>query len=113
MLLLKNGAKFYALTWKDLQDILFMGEKKLQNVGERLTSFVSLSTHTYTDTQTCARTDVRTHTHTHPLTHTSHYAHFKDEETEGLPWWFNGEDSLLLMQGARVRSLVRELDPVW
>ena len=67
MLLLKNGAKFYALTWKDLQDILFMKKKTFQNVGESLTSFVSLSTHTYTDTQTCAQTDVRTHTHT-PVT---------------------------------------------
>ena len=70
MLLLKSGAKFYALTWKDLQDILLWGKKKLQNVGEHLTSFVSLSTHTYTDTQTCAQTDVRTHRHTHTHTHT-------------------------------------------
>ena len=28
-----------------------------------------------------------------------------------LPWWRRGEDSVLPMQGARVRSLVRELDP--
>ena len=39
-------------------------KKKLQNVGERQTSFVSLGTHTYTDTQTSAQTDVRTYTHT-------------------------------------------------
>ena len=29
----------------------------------------------------------------------------------GLPWWSSGWDSLLPVQGARVRSLVRELDP--
>ena len=29
----------------------------------------------------------------------------------GLPWWFSDWDSTLLMQGARVQSLVRELDP--
>ena len=29
----------------------------------------------------------------------------------GLPWWFSDWDSMLLMQGARVQSLVRELDP--
>ena len=28
-----------------------------------------------------------------------------------LPWWSSGKDSELLMQGARVWSLVRELDP--
>ena len=109
----KKWSKVLCIDMERSPRYIVYGGKKLQNVGERLTSFVSLSTHTYTDTQTCARTDVRTHTHTHPLTHTSHYAPFKDEETEGLPWWFSGEDSLLLMQGARVRSLVRELDPVW
>ena len=29
----------------------------------------------------------------------------------GLPWWSSGQDSALPMQGARVRSLVGELDP--
>ena len=29
----------------------------------------------------------------------------------GLPWWSSGWDSELPMQGAWVRSLVRELDP--
>ena len=29
--------------------------------------------------------------------------------TEGLPWWSNGYDSVLPLQGARVLSLVREL----
>ena len=29
----------------------------------------------------------------------------------GLPWWRSGQASTLPMQGARVRSLVRELDP--
>ena len=27
----------------------------------------------------------------------------------GIPWWFNGYGSMLLLQGARVQSLVREL----
>ena len=31
--------------------------------------------------------------------------------TLGLLWWFSGHDSKLPMQGAPVRSLVRELDP--
>ena len=30
---------------------------------------------------------------------------------QGLPWWPSGLDSALPMQGAQVRSLVRELDP--
>ena len=29
----------------------------------------------------------------------------------GLPSWRSGKDSVLPMQGAQVRSLVRELDP--
>ena len=29
----------------------------------------------------------------------------------GLPWWSSGKGSVLPMQGAWVRSLVRELDP--
>ena len=29
----------------------------------------------------------------------------------GFPWWSSGLDSPFLMQGAWVRSLVRELDP--
>ena len=29
----------------------------------------------------------------------------------GLPWWSSGYDSSLPRQGARVPSLVRELDP--
>lgn len=62
MLLLKKWSKFYALTWKDLQDILFM--KKSCRIGERLTSFVS-QVHTYTDTQTSAQTDDSVHTHSH------------------------------------------------
>ena len=28
-----------------------------------------------------------------------------------LPWWSNGYDSMLPMQGTQVQSLVRELDP--
>ena len=31
------------------------------------------------------------------------------ETEEGLPWWSGGKDSALPMQGAQVRSLVREL----
>ena len=31
--------------------------------------------------------------------------------TAGLPWWLSGQDSMLPMQAAQVRSLVRELDP--
>ena len=30
---------------------------------------------------------------------------------QGLPWWPNGQDSMLPMQGAQVQFLVRELDP--
>ena len=30
---------------------------------------------------------------------------------QGLPWWSRGQDSELPVQGAQVRSLVRELDP--
>ena len=30
---------------------------------------------------------------------------------QGLPWWRSGKDSALPIQGVRVRSLVRELDP--
>ena len=30
----------------------------------------------------------------------------------GLPWWSSGWDSALPMQGAWVRSLDKELDPV-
>ena len=32
-------------------------------------------------------------------------------EALGLPWWSSGWDSMLLMQGALVLSLVEELDP--
>ena len=70
MLLLKSGAKFYALTWKDLQDILFMGKK---NVAEcwRALDFICVSKYTHihrhTDmcTNRCAYTQTHTHTHTH------------------------------------------------
>ena len=31
------------------------------------------------------------------------------ETEEGLPWWPSGKDSVLPMQGAQVRSLVKEL----
>ena len=31
--------------------------------------------------------------------------------SRALPWWRSGWDSALPMQGARVRSLARELDP--
>ena len=31
---------------------------------------------------------------------------------QGLPWWRSGQDSMLPVQGARVQSLVRELDPM-
>ena len=98
MLLLKNGAKFYALTWKDLQDILFMKKKK--NVSEcwRELDFICVSKHTHIHRHTDMCTNRCAYTHTHTHTHTSHYAHFEDEETEGLPWWFSGEDSSPLMQ---------------
>ena len=33
----------------------------------------------------------------------------KKEIRQGLSWWFSGYDSMLPMQGAEVRSLVREL----
>ena len=33
------------------------------------------------------------------------------KEYEGFPWWSKGQDSMLPMQEAQVRSLVRELDP--
>ena len=32
---------------------------------------------------------------------------------QGIPWWSSGWESALPMQGARVQSLVRELDPTW
>ena len=114
MLLLKSGAKFYALTWKDLQDILFMGKKKVAECWRAL-DFICVSkyTHIHRHTDMCTNRCAYTQTHTHTHTHTSHYAHFKDEETEGLPRWFSGEEPSLLMQGARVQSLVGELDPVW
>ena len=108
MLLLKNGAKFYALTWKDLQDILFM-KKKSCRMLERGRLHLCLQVHTHTQTHRQVHKQMCVHTHTHP----NHYAHFKDEETEGLPWWFRGKDSSLPMQGAQVQSLVRELDPIW
>ena len=31
------------------------------------------------------------------------------ETEEGLPWWTSGKDPVLPMQGAQVRSLVKEL----
>ena len=31
------------------------------------------------------------------------------ETEEGLPWWPSGKDPVLPMQGAQVRSLVKEL----
>ena len=33
------------------------------------------------------------------------------QKWHGLPWWSNGEDSVLPIQGARVQLLGRELDP--
>ena len=36
---------------------------------------------------------------------------FFKTNTWGLPWWRSGYDSVLPMQGARVRSLVQELGP--
>ena len=35
----------------------------------------------------------------------------KLEGVQGLSWWRSGKDSVLPMQRAQVRSLVRELDP--
>ena len=70
MLLLKSGAKFYALTWKDLQDILFMGKKKVAECWRAL-DFICVSKYTHihrhTDmcTNRCAYTQTHTHTHTH------------------------------------------------
>ena len=35
----------------------------------------------------------------------------KNMHTEGLPWWSDGSDAELPMQGAWVQFLVKELDP--
>ena len=39
------------------------------------------------------------------------FVFFKKFQDSGLPWWSSGQDSVLLMQGAWVQSMVRELDP--
>ena len=39
------------------------------------------------------------------------YSQLLKRITSGLRLWHSGEDSTLPMQGARVQSLVRELDP--
>ena len=35
---------------------------------------------------------------------------FENKTCQGLPWWSSGQDSTFPVQGARVQSLVRELD---
>ena len=66
MLLLKNGAKFYALTWKDLQDILFMKKKNVSECWREL-DFICVSKHTHIHRHTDMCTDRCVYTHT-PVT---------------------------------------------
>ena len=71
MQLLKNGARFYALTREDLQDILFTKKKKF-----RMLYRVWLCASTYAPTQ------IYTYMHTHTHTRHSPYPHLTDEEAD-------------------------------
>ena len=49
--------------------------------------------------------------HTHRDCYSQKTIKSVSEDVEGLPWWSSEWDSALPMQGARVPSLVGELDP--